>query len=202
MKPIAFMILAALFSVPAPALGQPLPEGEIAAAIALGRSRIAGAVAIGNASDGMHQVLIVGPFGRIVDAAAKAAREYRPFDRADVTEEMLAPTLTVSVVPNKPLQMDGQWLPRDPVHVVVRPRDALDLKWIIQPLRKVSFVRDWTNSLGMKIQTGGLIAEFPLGQIPRGDFEVVISHASGPDQIAYAFPTKRAMARLPMDPPK
>jgi hypothetical protein len=197
MKSICAGVVAALMFVAVPVASQTLTEEQIAAAITLGQSRTAGSVPVGNRSAGTHQVFIAGPFGRIVDAAAKAAREYRPFGRADVTDEMLSPILIVFVVPNKPLQLDGHWLPLDPVHVIIRPRDALDLKWVIRPLRKTAFTQDWANLFGTKVGTSGLIAEFALERIPRSDFEIVISHASGPDQVAYVLPTKRAMARLP-----
>ncbi len=79
-----------------------MPESRIAEAVKAGQQKKIPLVKLKRWQMGGTDFFVVlsGPFTRIAAASEEATRMYKPFSRADVTNEMLAPVLDVHVIPN------------------------------------------------------------------------------------------------------
>lgn len=109
--------------------------------------------------------------------AADAAKEYRPFDAGDITDDMLEPMLRVIVFPDKPTRMTGAGMAMSSSvqHVVLRD-EAETL--VLQPFSKEPFA-DTASSALRDVNYEGIVARFPLEGVralrgPKGDKEFLI----------------------------
>ena len=156
-------VIAAVFvALGTPVLAQlaPLTDAQIEDAIALGKKgHVPGALAgrFLGISKGDFDVVILGPMGRIADAASGAAKELRPFTRADVTPEMTAPVYQVFIHHTQ----GGAWA--YPEHIVLMPRGSKNLDDAIQPVR---------DSLRQS-------SDAYFDRLPDGEFDVVIATSKG-----------------------
>jgi hypothetical protein len=142
-----------------------LTDVQVVDAIALGR---AGKVPTVHVSTflGDYDVFIQGPVARIAQAAARAFREYRPFELADVPPEMKAPTYRI-IIERK------RYASSPPAtHIVLQPRRAKGMDGVIQPLKERVLLGDGT-------------AEFD--RLPDGEFDVVVVTADGPEKYAVSL---------------
>jgi hypothetical protein len=117
-------------------------------------------------------VLAQGPYGRIVDASAQAARKYMPFGPSDITSGMRAPTLTVAV---QQKLFNAKTTPVPVEHVVIRnaPQDG-DSVHIVQPTHIEELPESYYNLMGAKIETKGVWATFDPRALPPGDLQFVV----------------------------
>jgi hypothetical protein len=109
--------------------------------------------------------------------ASNAAKEYRPFVVADITEEMLEPVLRVVVYPDKPRHLTGSGMSgtSSVEHVVLRDENK---RLVVQPISKESF-SDTASSALRDMTYEGIIAKFPLDAVrelrgAKGDKEFLI----------------------------
>ncbi len=109
--------------------------------------------------------------------ASNAAKEYRPFVVADITEEMVEPMLRVIVYPDKPTMLvaGGTHRASSVEHVVLRDEDK---RMVVQPTSKEAFT-DMASSALRDMAYQGVVAKFPLSAVrelrgPRGDKEFLI----------------------------
>jgi len=162
-----------------------LADSDVTAAIALGQARkngktfgFLGLADCSNAIDAMagntreYNVLAQGPYGRVVDASAQAARKYMPFGPNDVSAEIRAPTLTVAVQ-QKLFNAKTTVVPVE--HIVIRSvaRDGEGTQ-IVQPTHVEELPESYYNLLGAKIETKGVWATFDLKAVPAGDLQFVV----------------------------
>jgi hypothetical protein len=95
--------------------------------------------------------------------ASNAAKEYRPFVIADITDEMLEPILRVIVYPDKPTYISGAGMAgtSSAEHVVLR-NEAKTLT--VQPMSKEPFT-DTASSAMRDMAFQGIVAKFPLDAV-------------------------------------
>jgi len=109
--------------------------------------------------------------------ASNAAKEYRPFVVADITEEMMESVLRVVVYPDKPTTISGEGMRKSSSaqHVVLRDEGK---RMVVQPTSKEPFTETASSALrDMAYQ--GIVATFPLDAVrelrgPSGDKEFLI----------------------------
>ena len=116
---------------------------------------------------------IAGPLTTIQMFAAHAAKNYTPFTRADVIDEMLAPVVYITVHPDKPtFSTYGGWsIAPHAKRVVLQPTGTTT---IIQPTRMKLLPVQWSNAAGGKFEGQGIEATFKLEDIPTTDFDIII----------------------------
>ena len=174
----------------------PIPrpsEAAIAAAIAQGIAGDGhGTVILGRTGPGQYRIAVSGPLGRIRTAAAQAARQRKPFSRADVTEEMSRPLLAIAADPSPPARRAGRLViaPRAD-EVVLRPGGVRTPRRAVRAESMVRKARDW-SALGVKSEGTELLALFPmpvLRALPPGDIEVVLVTDAG--ELRYTLPEAR-----------
>jgi hypothetical protein len=114
-----------------------------------------------NASSGFS-LRIYTPMTWVEQLAADAAKEYRPFTIADVTDEMLEPVLRVIVYPDKPttLTAAGTRTASSVEHVVLRNKS----KVVVQPISKEPFT-DTASSALRDMAYQGITATFSLDAV-------------------------------------
>jgi hypothetical protein len=122
-------------------------------------------------------VRIYSPMTWVEQLASNAAKEYRPFAVADVTDEMMEPVLRVIVTPDKPTTLTGAGMAgaSSVEHVVLRDEAK---KTTVQPASKEPFT-DTASSALRDATYQGLIAKFPLSSVrelrgSKGDGEIVV----------------------------
>jgi hypothetical protein len=142
---------------------QPLTDAQVAAAIALGKSGMAPAVHVGTSRD--FDVFLRGPIGRIAAVAENAANELRPFDVADVTPAMKAPTFLVTVLST----YNGQYLA--PARIVLQPKGAKGADGVIQPI-----------TMDQTFDRRKLGRDATFARLPEGDFDIVVGTFDGLSQ--------------------
>lgn len=137
------------------------------------------AEAVGSDFNQGYSVVVNGPLIRIANRTAEAKQKYLPFTKTDVTDEMKLNTFTVIVSPDRPVLSNGRWRRAAPAtHFVIktRPVDKKVVPEVIQPLRVDLVPAEWSNALGMKIDSQGLVAVFDAASVPTGidlDFVVI-----------------------------
>jgi len=162
-----------------------LADSDVTAAIELGQTRkngktfgFLGAADCSNMIDAMggntriYGILAQGPYGRIVDASAQAARKYMTFGPGDVSAAMRAPTLTVAVQQHLE-NMKTAVVPVE--HVIIRnaAKDG-DSVHIVQPTHHEELPESYYNLMGAKIETKGVWATFDPKALPPGDLQFVV----------------------------
>ena len=111
-------------------------------------------------------VAIMGPLGRVYQAADHAKYKFLPFTRADVTDDMLQPTLTITartIGTNRAVN-----------HIVIMPRGAKDDAAAVQPTSIEPYDAEEQNQLGATMTRIGKSATFQLASLPPGAFDVII----------------------------
>lgn len=91
--------------------------------------------------------------------ASNAAKQYRTFARADVTEEMLEPVLRVIVEADKPTHVSGRVAASSVEHAVLRDKKRTTA---IQPTYKEAYDDGVANAMGGKIDLESMQFKFPL----------------------------------------
>jgi hypothetical protein len=99
----------------------------------------------------------------IEQRASDAAKFYKPFGVADVTDDDLAPVLRVVVYPDKPTMLNGQGMSeaRNAAHVVLRDDKKTA---VVQPLSVEPFTDLASSALRDKAYVG-ITATFDLNQV-------------------------------------
>lgn len=115
-------------------------------------------------------VIIMGPLGRVYQAANSAKEKFLPFTRADVTEDMLQPTLTISA------RCGGTNMAVNPsvTHIVIMAKGAKDDAAAVQPTSMDPWDTEVGNLLGAKMTREGKRATFSLASLPPGAFDIII----------------------------
>jgi hypothetical protein len=152
-------------------------------------------------------VVIYTPTTWVRQAASDAAKQYKAFTRADVTDDMRAPILRVIVHADTPLEMtpNARYRAASVEHVVLQDRKRTTA---IQPLSLQPFEATVSNALGARETFQSQHATFSLAalQTLRGsaDAEFVVTVVgSGADSLGRArnekhFDVKRSeLKRLP-----
>jgi len=158
-----------------------LSDSEVVAAIALGRAtqQSFGFHAVTSASGFLQDYALTarGPFGRVVTAAAEAARYGRPFTPDSVSAAMRAPVLVITAAPNDPIIARGaiEHITSPASHMVLRVRAVT-----IQPQRVELFRVTWGNiRVGPELRSRGITAFFDLAALPAEDFDIVVIQRGG-----------------------
>lgn len=130
-----------------------------------------------------YVVRLYSPLSWIKQKASDAAKEYRPFTKADVTPDMLDPVLRVVVYPSTPTHViaGATRLASSVQHVVIRDSSRGQ---VVQPLRKEPFSEDVQNALGASVEYTGTSAVFPLQQVEqlrdaKGEFFITVVGTNG-----------------------
>lgn len=168
-------ILLGLATLPAGA--QP-SEADIAAAIQQGMSNKNRMAAVRLDGDGGFSatryapfvVVAMGPLNRVQDAAATAAKEYRPFTREDVTPEMLADEIVIAASPKTPSSVSATPYRADRIVIQTRTKPPVTF----QPTRMTPMPVEWANGFGAKVSSQGIEAVFLAADVPADELEVVI----------------------------
>jgi hypothetical protein len=106
------------------------------------------------------------PFLRVAIAASEAKEKFKIFGPSDVTEEMLAPVLIVTVSPIVGNKFTDSHSGAE--HVVIKKRGTNDPADAIQPTTIKPFDETYTTAGGGTITLQGLVATFPLNAFREG----------------------------------
>jgi hypothetical protein len=164
-----------------------LPDSEVAQAVELGKAkknaRAFGYQGKADCNGFMQDWLPVygvwaqGPVARIASASADATRKYVSFGPADVSAEMRARTIAVGVQQAVKQWPDGS-LKSEMVtvdHVVIRGLDENgEPRPPVQPTHVEPLPATWSNMMGGKVETKGMLATFDLRTLPAGELQVVV----------------------------
>ncbi len=152
---------------------QVLSDAQIAEAIADTKAQQFQTVSV---SAGPYNVVIGGPMTRVNAAARRAAKDLKPFTRADVTDEMAGPFVRITAWPDKPTysKYSGWTVTPAATNVVLLPKGVTDVTKAVQPSSKEPFPQEWGNALGAKFEGQGMTADFNLADLPAGEFDVVV----------------------------
>lgn len=142
------------------------------------------------------QARLYTPSTWIAQQASQAAKEYRPFTLKDVTEDMRAPVLRVTIMEEQPINSFQ--------HVVLRDQTKTQA---LQPTVKESFLEEvtassWAGMFGASTYVQGIRAQFPLDGLrtlrgPQGDQEFFLT-VIGVTQVETTFKIKKKhFAKLP-----
>jgi len=180
-----------------------LSDSEVVAAIALGRAtqQSFGFHAVTSASGFLQDYTLTarGPFGRVVTAAAEAARYGRPFTPDSVSAAMRAPVLVITAAPNDPIIARGaiEHITSPASHMVLRVRAHGGQKPVtIQPQRVELFRVTWGNiRVGPELRSRGITAFFDLAALPAEDFDIVVIQRGGKEHRRTVKQQDRARLR-------
>lgn len=117
-----------------------------------------------------YTVYVVGPYGRVHNIAAEAARQLQPVPAMPALA--LEARLDVRVIPRTPSTPNGIPLPVQ--SVVMRYKASGQ---VIQPLTSEVKPYEWGNALGGRAASAGIDATFPPLTQP-GDVEIVVVNAN------------------------
>lgn len=123
------------------------------------------------------EVVIVGPIARIADAARKAASEFKPFTKSDVTEEMASEVVSFTAWPNKPSygQYTGWSVCPAATGMVLLPPKSKDAASVVQPKSNAPFPEEWSNAMGAKFEGQGVVSVFDQSSLPTGEFDIAVT---------------------------
>lgn len=121
-------------------------------------------------------VAVEGPVGRVASAMNEAKKMYKPFTVEQITDEMAAPSITVTAVPDKPFF--------GPTHLSFTQYDDGSPAWHLAPLAKHIVLKtrpkkgqavavlqpsdvsevpvSWSNAMGGSFSGQGVVARFEL----------------------------------------
>ena len=120
-------------------------------------------------------VQITTPLDRVFSAAREAQKRQLEFSRADVTLEMLDPTITVYAWDADP-SIESV---RNIKHVVLSPEGTTE---VIQPAKFESVSFDRQKLDGLSFRHIAQKATFYVWDLPPGDFDVVLITEDGSDR--------------------
>lgn len=123
------------------------------------------------------------PFSRVCGLARKAALDMKPFNFDQLPEEertrAIEPVLEVMAVVLPPRKLTD---PRPEIRrIVIAPFGTDDIAAVIQPTRDSPSVQGFSNPLGVKRETKGMTATFPLSALDQAN-EVVLILENGPQK--------------------
>lgn len=157
----------------APTRTQDVSDAAIETAIAAGRAKKESQSVVVSPFSSSFTIVIDGPLIRVQRAAADAAKEYRSFTRADVSEDLLASVVNITAVPDKPVynSIGKSWVVTPAAtHLVIQAKSGPAL----QPTKTETFPMDWGNAFGATFHGQGIIGTFDLADVPQTDFDVVV----------------------------
>lgn len=153
-------------------MAQTPTESEIAQAIQQGlAAKSSNSVRIDRSTD-EYFVVLAGPLNRIANLALAAGRQYLPFTRDEVTDDALADQITVTALPKTPQNV--RRVPAPVERIVISTRSAPPE--ITQAVNVEPVPAEWTNGVGARMSSQGLVATFPRDGT-RDEFDVVIIRA-------------------------
>jgi hypothetical protein len=117
------------------------------------------------------------PFARVAAAARAAKGEYRAFTAADVTPEMVEPSVLIMARSKLNNRMDGV---RKVKLVVVAPISSDDLADVVRATHVEFRQESFGNAMGAKAVGAGAMAKFPLSVLSP-DNEVRIVYDGQPE---------------------
>lgn len=124
-----------------------------------------------------YTIELQGPIGRVQSAASDAAKQYRPFTLAAVSDSLRAPVLIIRATPAPPrLDRSREYRAAAATHIVLIPlvgREARESA-AVQPSVASTFPVIWSNLAGGERSGQGVVATFPLALVPTSDFYVVV----------------------------
>ena len=121
-------------------------------------------------------LVVQGPFGRVVSAAAASARDHKPFAIDNVTQEMRAPLLIIEATPLQYESLGDSLQVITPATLILRRlrQDNPGVTTSVQPIRVKTFPVSQNNSMGGRLRGQGVTAYFSLASVPADDFEIVV----------------------------
>jgi hypothetical protein len=133
-------------------------------------------------------VVLEGPLNRIECAAGDSAKRYLTFSMESAEREIHDGALMVLATPVKPIRFsNGEWKVTEPAtHVVIFAGKGDDGTPPLQPdsTRKLSV--EWSDMVGGKLESGGMVAWFPGDRIPLGDLTVAVINPQGEYRARFA----------------
>jgi hypothetical protein len=190
-------IVALLISVALSA--QNLTDAQILAAIKAGESKkfdhlisdcvatsgfgesMAAGMGTGVTRTGAFSVTVSTNEGRIAFMAARAKRLYKPFVLENVSEDLRAPAVVVSIEPNDPSTSGKTIRVAAPIEHVVLKSKAKSAE-VTQPEKVEMEPVEWSNLVGGKVAGNRAVAFFDYGavqELPAGEFDIVVITAAG-----------------------
>ena len=140
------------------------------------------------------------PLSWVMQMAAAATREYRPFTLEAVTPELMEPVVRVIAHPDLPshLTASGKAGTRSVQHVVLQDKSK---QVTVQPLKTDPYDVPVANALGAREVYAGLTALFPLDQVlalhAKGEFYIVVVGTHGEKRFEVKA---KHFKRLPLMP--
>lgn len=178
MRPVA---LAFVLVFPAAASAQVVtdmtPE-RVREAVAYGSTGKAALYRIGGGLTSPLTALYTTPFLRVALAAGEAKAQYRPFDEAAVSAELLLPGVVEVYAPARPPEARYGSPAVSVKAVVVMPSGGKDAALAIHPTRTVPGIERYANLLGATQDAIGLTAHFPLRALSEGN-ELRVIYSDG-----------------------
>jgi hypothetical protein len=172
MKRLAILILMCLTATAASS-ADTIPDTDIEAAIRQGLASKRAEVVVTHAWQ--FTLVLEGPLIRIQREAADAAKSDKPFTRADVTDAMLAPTVLITAVPDRPTYGKHGWAVTPPATtIVLQPKGTRASAISIHPTGSELFPMEWGNATGATFHGQAVAASFNLRDLPVGDFEIIV----------------------------
>lgn len=199
MRIVSAAIVAASLTIGVHSQGPTLTDAQITEAIKSGESKkfnhlvsdcvakaglgqsMAASLAGGVQRDGAFTVTISGNAGRVAFMAAQAKRLYRKFSIDNVSEDLRAPTIVVSVDPRDPARGSNSISIAAPIeHVVLKSKVNPDVS--LQPEKVNTEPVEWSNLMGGKVEGNRAVAFFDyraVRELPVGDIDVVVVTPAG-----------------------
>jgi hypothetical protein len=121
------------------------------------------------------------PYSRVVQAARAAAKEYKRFGEADVTEAMVAPVVEVLAYGQLAMVMGSGRVgsPVDVKTVVVLPRKSKDPGDVIHAMERIEVGSTWDSGLDGKFEGKGMLAVFPLSVLTEANEVRLVYNGDG-----------------------
>jgi hypothetical protein len=114
------------------------------------------------------EIQVIPPLGQAYLAASDAKEKYKPFTRADVTEEMLAAVIEV-----RARNTDSDMKRNVNIeHIVILPRGKKD--GALQPANIEPWDFEAKNLAGASFTRKGKVAAFNISDLPAGELDIVI----------------------------
>jgi len=186
------LAVAVLLSA-APLAAQSLTPDQVQEALTLAQRGKTCAATLSGVLVGQYDVRLLGPYGRVIDAAREAATTLRPFTP---TDDLLAPVWRVIVYPRTPTysRYGGWTVPPAVTEVAILPVGAIDLFLVSRPAKLIPIPAQWGNAFGGTFTSAGALAEFDASKLPSGELLVVV--IAGSQQFSYTVKDKHRRALI------
>jgi hypothetical protein len=143
----------------------PLTDDQVAQAIALGQAKTVPTVHVGASHD--FDVYIDGPVARIGKAAARAAKQLRPFEVKDVPASLRSPGYVVTVLSTA----NGLYLAAR--HIALQSKGATGADGLVQSIAEDG---DVDSTLVGR--------EATFDHVPEGEFDIVVATLDADQRFA------------------